>query len=88
MPVRAQRRGRGDEHEDARARVALEDGAKSRAADAITSFGGEATSDDDDAELGAPAPDAYKSKSGGIVDVLCVLEHNDQTALSLRGEAL
>jgi len=25
---------------------------------------------DDDAELGAPAPDAYKSKSGGIVDVL------------------
>jgi len=27
-------------------------------------------SDDNDAELGAPAPDAYKSKSGGIVDVL------------------
>jgi len=26
--------------------------------------------DDDDAALGAPAPDAYKSKSGGIVDVL------------------
>merc|ERR1719498_1489259 len=25
---------------------------------------------DDDAEFGAPAPDAYKSKSGGIVDVL------------------
>merc|ERR1719301_337801 len=27
-------------------------------------------SDEDDAELGAPAPDAYKSHSGGIVDVL------------------
>merc|ERR1719240_1241656 len=26
--------------------------------------------DDDDAELGAPAPDVYKSKSGGIVDTL------------------
>jgi len=27
-------------------------------------------SDDDDSELGAPAPDAYKSKSGSIVDIL------------------
>jgi len=29
-----------------------------------------AASDDDDGELGAPAPDAYKSKSGSIVDIL------------------
>jgi len=31
---------------------------------------GQQQSNDNDAELGAPAPDAYKSKSGGIVDVL------------------
>jgi len=30
----------------------------------------QANSDDDDDDAGAPAPDAYQSKSGGIVDVL------------------
>jgi len=42
----------------------------------------EASSDDDDAELGAPAPDAYKSKSGGIVDVLNDMKEKAEKELS------
>jgi hypothetical protein len=37
---------------------------------------------DDDAELGAPAPDAYKSKSGGIVDVLNDMKEKAEKELS------
>merc|ERR1719428_1132033 len=40
-------------------------------------------SDDDDmTELGAPAPDAYKSKSGGIVDVLTDMKEKADTELT------
>merc|ERR1711959_342285 len=42
----------------------------------------EASSDDDDEELGAPAPDAYKSKSGGIVDVLNDMKEKAEKELS------
>jgi len=38
--------------------------------------------EDDDAELGAPAPDAYKSKSGGIVDVLNDMKSEAEGELS------
>jgi len=38
--------------------------------------------DDDMAELGAPAPDAYKSKSGGIVDVLTDMKEKADTELA------
>merc|ERR1719456_1474006 len=37
---------------------------------------------DDDAELGAPAPDAYKSKSGGIVDTLTDMKDKAEAELS------
>jgi len=37
---------------------------------------------DDDAELGAPAPDAYKNKSGGIVDVLTDMKDKAEAELS------
>merc|ERR1719265_2650183 len=37
---------------------------------------------DDDAELGAPAPDAYKSKSGGIVDTLTDMKEKAEGELS------
>merc|ERR1719158_1394690 len=37
---------------------------------------------DDDAELGAPAPDAYKSKSGGIVDTLTSMKDDAEGELS------
>jgi hypothetical protein len=39
-------------------------------------------SEDDDAEFGAPAPDAYKSKSGGIVDVLNDMKEKAEEDLS------
>merc|ERR1719301_34307 len=39
-------------------------------------------SDDDDAELGAPAPDVYKSHSGGIVDVLEDMKEKAENELS------
>merc|ERR1719272_2580552 len=39
-------------------------------------------SDNDDAELGAPAPDAYKSKSGGIVDTLTDMKDKAEAELS------
>merc|ERR1719160_1863477 len=38
--------------------------------------------EDDMAELGAPAPDAYKSKSGGIVDVLTEMKEKADKELS------
>jgi len=38
--------------------------------------------EDSDAELGAPAPDAYKSKSGGIVDVLTDMKDKAEGELS------
>merc|ERR1719158_1157409 len=38
--------------------------------------------DDSDAELGAPAPDAYKSKSGGIVDTLTDMKDKAEGELS------
>merc|ERR1719160_1230634 len=38
--------------------------------------------EDDMAELGAPAPDAYKSKSGGIVEVLTDMKEKADTELS------
>merc|ERR1719424_2116284 len=37
---------------------------------------------DDDSELGAPAPDAYKNKSGGIVDVLTDMKDKAEAELS------
>merc|ERR1719158_2342493 len=37
---------------------------------------------DDDAELGAPAPDVYKSKSGGIVDTLTDMKDKAEGELS------
>jgi len=37
---------------------------------------------DDDAELGAPAPDAYKSHSGGILDVLGDMKDKAEAQLS------
>merc|ERR550537_1177298 len=37
---------------------------------------------DDDAELGAPAPDFYKSKSGGIVDALTDMKDKAEAELS------
>jgi len=37
---------------------------------------------DDDAELGAPAPDAYKSHSGGIVDTLTDMKDKAEAELS------
>merc|ERR1719272_607835 len=40
------------------------------------------SSDDDDAEMGAPAPDAYKSHSGGIVDVLGDMKDKAEGQLS------
>merc|ERR1719389_1098523 len=40
------------------------------------------SSSDDDAEEGAPAPDAYKSKSGGIVDVLNDMKEKAEGELS------
>lgn len=44
-------------------------------------------SDDDDSEEGAPAPDSYKSKSGGIVDVLVDMKEKAEGELSeLRKE--
>merc|ERR1719272_203378 len=39
-------------------------------------------SDNDDAELGAPAPDAYKSHSGGIVDTLTDMKDKAEAELS------
>jgi len=38
--------------------------------------------EDDDAALGAPAPDAYKSKSGGIVDVLNQMKEEAEAQLA------
>merc|ERR1719261_1102390 len=38
--------------------------------------------EDDDAELGAPAPDVYKSKSGGIVDTLTDMKDKAEGELS------
>jgi len=38
--------------------------------------------EDDDAELGAPAPDVYKSKSGGIVDTLTSMKDDAEAELS------
>lgn len=38
-------------------------------------------SDDDDDEVGAPAPEAYKSKSGSIIDVLEDMREKAQTQL-------
>merc|ERR1719160_1853985 len=38
--------------------------------------------ENDDAELGAPAPDAYKSKSGGIVDALTDMKDKAEGELS------
>merc|ERR1719265_1258845 len=38
--------------------------------------------DSDDEELGAPAPDAYKSKSGGIVDTLMDMKEKAEGELS------
>merc|ERR1719158_2066808 len=38
--------------------------------------------EDDDAELGAPAPDVYKSKSGGIVDTLTDMKDKAEAELS------
>lgn len=44
-------------------------------------------SEDDDSEEGAPAPDSYKSKSGGIVDVLVDMKEKAEGELSeLRKE--
>jgi len=40
------------------------------------------TTDDDDSELGAPAPDAYKSKSGSIVDALEDMKEKAEAELS------
>jgi len=37
---------------------------------------------DDDAELGAPAPDAYKSHSGGIIDTLTDMKDKAEAELS------
>jgi chromosome segregation ATPase len=42
----------------------------------------QSSSDDDDSEEGAPAPDAYKSKSGGIVDVLNDMKEKAEGELS------
>jgi len=39
-------------------------------------------SDEDDGELGAPAPDAYKNKSGGIVEVLEDMKEKAEAQLS------
>merc|ERR1719272_1483895 len=39
-------------------------------------------SEDDDAEFGAPDPAAYKSKSGGIVDVLIDMKEKAEGELS------
>merc|ERR1719265_1572653 len=38
--------------------------------------------EDDDAELGAPAPDTYKSHSGGIVDTLTDMKDKAEGELS------
>merc|ERR1740138_1219669 len=38
--------------------------------------------ENDDADLGAPAPDAYKSKSGGIVDTLTDMKDKAEAELS------
>lgn len=38
--------------------------------------------EDDDAELGAPAPDVYKSQSGGIVDTLTSMKDDAEAELS------
>jgi len=38
--------------------------------------------DEDDDELGAPAPDAYKNKSGGIMDVLNEMKEKAEAELS------
>merc|ERR1719389_1579952 len=38
--------------------------------------------EDDDADLGAPAPDTYKSKSGGIVDTLTSMKDDAEAELS------
>jgi chromosome segregation ATPase len=44
-------------------------------------------SEDDDSDSGAPAPDAYKNKSGGIVDVLVDMKEKAEGELSeLRKE--
>merc|ERR1719316_1562110 len=40
------------------------------------------SADDDDSELGAPAPDAYKSHSGGIIDVLEDMKEKAEGQLS------
>jgi predicted nucleic acid-binding Zn-ribbon protein len=42
----------------------------------------QSSSDDDDSEEGAPAPDSYKSKSGGIVDVLNDMKEKAEGELS------
>jgi len=39
-------------------------------------------SDDDDEEMGAPAPDSYKSHSGGILDVLADMKDKAEAELS------
>jgi len=42
----------------------------------------QSSSDDEDSDAGAPAPDAYKSKSGGIVDVLNDMKEKAEGELS------
>merc|ERR550514_2094186 len=42
----------------------------------------QASADDDDDDAGAPAPDAYQSKSGGIVDVLAGMKEKAEGELS------
>jgi chromosome segregation ATPase len=42
----------------------------------------QSSSDDDDSDAGAPAPDAYKNKSGGIVDVLNDMKEKAEGELS------
>jgi uncharacterized coiled-coil DUF342 family protein len=44
--------------------------------------GQQSDEEDDMAEVGAPAPDAYKSKSGGIVEVLTDMKEKADTELS------
>jgi len=42
----------------------------------------QSSSDEDDSEEGAPAPDAYKSKSGGIIDILNDMKEKAESELS------
>jgi len=54
---------------------------KSQLVALVQSRSGTAT-DEDDGELGAPAPDAYKSKSGSIVDILEDMKEKAEAELS------